>query len=541
MEIKERIQKMIDVNIPIILIPDHDFWRIDNTIVDAAKGFVKEWNPADGWLGWKSKSIKEEIGLGNLLNGLQTIYKSNGAPGTEHRNQIIVLKNIHDYLRPEMLGENRTKLIATLQMMAQDRLYCEGIQTTVIIVDPWLTIPEELKKYISIVEIPPLGNTKEDEETIKGIIREHWDVNAFDSSKDEEEKTIQELLPNLKGMTRFEIDRILDIAMSSNGTLTAEDNRRIVEEKQAMVRKEGLLEIVNTPVLKNDDDLDKYIGGLENMKTYLKRKAKIIANFNDAQSQGVEAPKGLFLVGVAGCGKSLSAKLAASLFKVPLLKLDMGSMMGKYLGESEGNLRRAIRIAEAVAPCVLWIDEIEKAFAGVGNSGEGQNDSLMRMFGHFLSWMQEKKSMVYVIATANNVKTLPPEFKRKGRFDEIFFVGRPNTTEKAQIMSIHLEKGNRAKCPKSQEVRNALKNMEEMKKQVTALGLDGYSGADIEALIKEAIETVYIDTDKKELTWDILKQSKAKMKSITEIYNADQELRKTLEKPDYATAASQES
>jgi len=249
-KIIERIQKMIDVNIPIILIPDHDFWRVDNVIVDAAKGFVKEWNPADGWLGWKSKSIKEEIGHGNLLNGLQTIYKSNGDPGTEHRNQIIVLKNIHDYLRPEVMDENRTKLIATLQMMAQDRLYCEGIQTTIIIVDPWLTIPEELKKYISIVEIPPLGNTKEDEETIKGIIREHWDVNAFDSSKDEEEKTIQELLPNLKGMTRFEIDRILDIAMSSNGTLTAEDNRRIVEEKQAMVRKEGLLEIVNTPVLK---------------------------------------------------------------------------------------------------------------------------------------------------------------------------------------------------------------------------------------------------------------------------------------------------
>ena len=190
-------------------------------------------------------------------------------------------------------------------------------------------------------------------------------------------------------------------------------------------KKSGLLELIDTPA-----SLDK-IGGMNALKDYLKNKSRVIADLPKAQDFGVSIPKGVFIVGMPGCGKSLCAKASAALFNTPLLKLDMGSMMGKYVGESEGNLRKAIKIAEAAAPCVLWIDEIEKAFSGVG----GNNDIMTRMFGYFLSWMQEKQSSVYVIATANNADNLPPELKRKGRFDEIFCVNLPNKEERKEILT----------------------------------------------------------------------------------------------------------
>ena len=177
-----------------------------------------------------------------------------------------------------------------------------------------------------------------------------------------------------------------------------------------------------------------------------------------------------------GCGKSLCAKASAALFKTPLLKLDMGSMMGKYVGESEGNLRKAIKIAEAAAPCVLWIDEIDKAFSGVG----GNNDIMTRMFGYFLSWMQEKKSSVYVIATANNADDLRPELKRKGRFDEIFCVNLPNKEERKDIFKIH--------------IKNKNKRLDEAALNSVSQTTEGFNGADIESVVNEAVEKCFIDS-----------------------------------------------
>lgn len=198
-----------------------------------------------------------------------------------------------------------------------------------------------------------------------------------------------------------------------------------------------------------------------------------------------------------GCGKSLCAKASASLFEAPLLKLDMGSMMGKYVGESEKNLRKAIRIAEAAAPCVLWIDEIEKAFSGVG----GENsDVLTRMFGYFLSWMQDKKSSVYVIATANNADKLPPELKRKGRFDEIFCVNLPNKDERKAIFEVHL---NKKPCPKENIDYSQLVN-----------GTDGFNGADIESVVNETVENCFTN-GKRALSTQLLLDMANKTVSIS--------------------------
>lgn len=201
-----------------------------------------------------------------------------------------------------------------------------------------------------------------------------------------------------------------------------------------------------------------------------------------------------------GCGKSLCAKASAALFNTPLLKLDMGSMMGKYVGESEGNLRKAIKIAEAAAPCVLWIDEIEKAFSGVG----GNNDIMTRMFGYFLSWMQEKTSSVYVIATANNAHNLPPELKRKGRFDEIFCVNLPDKDERKKIFKIH--------------IGNKKQNLDEAALNSVSLITEGFNGADIESLVNEAVEKCFIDSlDNKGTAFDerLLKDIASKTVSIT--------------------------
>ena len=215
------------------------------------------------------------------------------------------------------------------------------------------------------------------------------------------------------------------------------------------------------------------------LKEYLKAKAKVMKRVSDVRRYGVQIPKGVFIVGMPGCGKSLCAKASAAAFNAPLLKLDMGSMMGKYVGESEGNLRRAIKIAEAAAPCILWIEEIEKAFSGVGGQS---NDIVTRMFGYLLGWLQDKTSSVYVIATANNADNLPPELKRKGRFDEIFCVNLPTKEEREAIFKVHLGKKEKAEKVTVKVDYPQLAN-----------ATDGFNGADIEAVVNETAERCFLD------------------------------------------------
>ena len=214
-------------------------------------------------------------------------------------------------------------------------------------------------------------------------------------------------------------------------------------------------------------------------------------------------PKGVFIVGMPGCGKSLCAKATANIFNAPLIKLDMGSMMGKYVGQSEENLRRAIQIAEAAAPCVLWIDEIEKAFSGIG----GDNDIMTRMFGHFLSWMQDKTSSVYVVATANNADRLPPELKRKGRFDEIFCVNLPDKEERKKIFEVHLNKRKDRKCISG---AFSASNLDELAQKTS-----GFNGADIESVVVEAIENNFLLDKQPPIDTSILLKTAEKTLSIS--------------------------
>lgn len=481
-------QKMIDVNTPIIYINDYDFVRIDEIIVEiVGKSKVFEWNPATGTTNFKTK---ESQGLGEN-DTLEQFLRDKYTVDVNLKEKFLVLKDIQDFIEEPAIK-------SLLQLIAQRKLYDRDYNTTVIIVSSILKVPQELEKYVSYLEIP----FPEDDE-INQLIDEHVEVNCYDNFKDEDRK---KLMPSLKGMTSFEIDRMLDMAMSSNGSLSAEDTEMILQQKKAMVKKSGLLELIDTP-----EKMDG-IGGMKALKEYLKNKSKVISDLPKAMEFGVSIPKGVFIVGMPGCGKSLCAKASAALFNSPLLKLDMGSMMGKYVGESEGNLRKAIKIAEAAAPCVLWIDEIEKAFSGVG----GNNDIMTRMFGYFLSWMQEKQTSVYVIATANNADNLPPELKRKGRFDEIFCVNLPDKEERKDIFKIHLKK-------KKKSLDDASLNSI---CQIT----DGFNGADIESVVNEAVEECFLSGVRelsKNVLEDIARQtisiSKSCKKQIDNMKKAFQE------------------
>ncbi len=453
----QELQKLIDVNTPIIYINDYDFVRVDELIAEVVGNVkVKEWCPATGQTDFKTKINANNGERKTLEKFLQGIYDADGLESAMNKKQrFVVLKEIQEFV-----DEPAVKNL--LQMIAQRKLYDSMYETTVIIVSSVLKVPVEIAKYVTFFEIP-----YPDDDEINRLIDAHIKVNQYDESKFKEEDR-KKLMPSLKGLTSMEIDRMLDMAMSSNGSLSAEDTEMILKQKKTMVKQSGLLELIEVK-----ENLE--IGGLNALQDYLKHKAKVIDNWANAQSKGVTMPKGVFIVGMPGCGKSLCAKAASKWFNAPLLKLDMGSMMGKYVGESEGRLRRAIKIAEAAAPCVLWIDEIEKAFSGVRG---GDNDILMRMFGYFLSWMQDKTSSVYVIATANNADNLPPELKRKGRFDEIFCVNLPNKDERKQIFKIHIEK----RLKRTNGV-----NLEEI-----ADAANGFNGADIESVVNEAIEAAFL-------------------------------------------------
>ena len=469
-------QKMIDVNTPIIYIHDYDFVRVDELIRRVvAEKKVYEWNPATGTTDFNTRlprGFREEQTLENFL---QEKYNEEKA-----KEKYLVLREVQDFIE-------EPKVKTLLALMSQRRLYDREYDTTIIIVSSVLRVPQEIEKYVSYLEID-----FPNEEEINRLIDEHIEVNFYDKSKFKEEDR-EKLMPSLKGMTAFEIDRMLDMAMSSNGSLSAEDTEMILRQKKQMVKKSGLLELIDTP-----ENLDS-IGGMDALKTYLTNKAKVIKRITDARRYGVAVPKGVFIVGMPGCGKSLCAKASAALFESPLLKLDMGSMMGKYVGESEANLRKAIRIAEAAAPCVLWIDEIEKGFSGVG----GNNDIMTRMFGYFLSWMQDKTSSVYVIATANNADALPPELKRKGRFDEIFCVNLPSSEERKAIFTVHLNKKERKGCAK-----------DAIDYQQLATVTDGFNGADIESVVNEAIEESFLE-NKTSLSTDKLIEIAKKTVSIS--------------------------
>jgi SpoVK/Ycf46/Vps4 family AAA+-type ATPase len=333
-----------------------------------------------------------------------------------------------------------------------------------ILLSPLLRIPPELEKDITIVDFPLPGQGE-----IRQLLDSMIDANEAGGRirVEVDEQGRERLAQAAAGLTLHEAENAFARAMVDDGILDDDDVHIVLEEKRQTIRKSGLLEFVAADVKLGD------VGGLQNLKRWLhKRNGSWMA---DAAAYALPAPKGVLMTGVPGCGKSLTAKAVASAWGLPLLRLDIGKVFAGLVGSSEQNMRTAIRSAEATAPCVLWIDEIEKGFSGVSDGGDSGTSS--RVFGSLLTWMQEKTTPVFVIATANNVYGLPPEFLRKGRFDEIFFVDLPTVAERRDIWRLHLGKRLRnntvaAQLADSPDVYASL-----------AEATEGFSGAEIEHVI----------------------------------------------------------
>lgn len=458
---KAKLVRYIDAGFPIIYINTFEEDKVDSLIPEISSGKeVYEWNETNGYIDFETKTpLQEDCTLERMLDQLKT-------PDLLDR-KILIFKDITSYL-------DEPRIVSKVKGLA--RMINQGVDATVIIVSSVLVIPKDIEKYVTILEMDYL-NTDEIKTIIRGFVKDNLNQQV-------DEKLIEEFALAFKGLTEFEILNLLALSYADDGDLTRKDLRLIFDQKQQMIKKAGILEMI--PLKETIDD----IGGLENLKAWFIKKAKVYKNMNNAKKYGVDMPKGVLIAGVPGCGKSLNAKAAANLFEVPLLRLDMGRLMGKYVGESEGNLRSAIALAEAISPCVLWIDELEKAFAGIGGSGGGA-EVTTRLFGNFLTWMQEKESPTFVVATANDITKLPPELFRKGRFDEIFYVGLPNKEEREKIFNIHIKKR------RPQDLKNI-----RVKELVSIT--EGFSGADIEGVVKDAIESAFAEDKTSIQTADVI-------------------------------------
>jgi ATP-dependent 26S proteasome regulatory subunit len=334
---------------------------------------------------------------------------------------------------------------------------------TIIFIAPKLVLPEELSKEIVVFDfdLPSLDELSVALDSSLQRAQTDQRIKSVRLKKGQRER----LLKASQGLTIHEMQSALSKAFVAHQKLGETTIPLMLAEKKQIIRKSGVLEYYSP-----EETFDE-IGGVRHLKRWLSKRDKAFSE--DARKFGLPVPKGLLLVGVQGCGKSLTAKAVASQWKLPLLRFDLGKVFSGLVGASEENIRKAIKLAESIAPCILWIDEIEKGLSGSGSSNISDAGTAARVFGTFITWLQEKTKSVFVIATANDITQLPPELLRKGRFDEIFFVDLPGQEERKDIFRIHLEKRRR-----SADDFN-LSRLQQFS--------DGFSGAEIEQAIIAAL------------------------------------------------------
>lgn len=337
------------------------------------------------------------------------------------------------------------------------------IMPFVVLNQPIKKIPDELVKEMSLFELE-LPTVEDLKVVFKQIIEKY---NLEKSKYVEDDRIFEALL----GLTIMEARLAFSKAIVEFGKLTLKEVPFLVQQKGALLKKKGFLEYID--IKENMSD----VGGLDLLKDWLKRRSQGFSK--GAKEFGVTPPRGALLLGVPGCGKSLSAKAIASEWQMPLLRFDVGKVFSQYIGASESNIREALSIAEALSPCILWIDEIEKGFSGVSSSDQTDSGVTARIFGTFLTWMQEKTKPVFVIMTANRVQAIPPELMRKGRLDEIFFVDLPTEEERKEIYQIHIKSKGR--------------NLNKFELDKIVENSKDFTGAEIKESIEEGLYIAYSD------------------------------------------------
>ncbi|MCB9858782.1 MAG: AAA family ATPase [Phycisphaerales bacterium] len=453
---REELEILIRARYPIIYVVSWEESRIERRLKEIANRRKKQlicWSVTTGLTTSGSMTASRQKGLADPVEALDSVIE-NKEPA------IYLFKDFHPFTR------QRDSNVAVVRKLREVAQALSDSYKTLVICSPIVEIAPELEKVVTVLDYP-LPDAAAFDRLLARICE---DVAAHAKLKisltpEDRERIVQAAL----GLTLQEAENVFAKTIVTDGHLSAEDMSIVFSEKQQIIRKSGLLEYYESTTDIGD------IGGLEQLKSWLQKRS--LAFSEKAKQFGLPAPKGVLLVGVQGCGKSLCAKAVSRMWNMPLLRFDMGRMFASLVGSSEENIRRAISVAESIAPVVLWADEIDKAFAGSQGSANTDGGTTARVMGTFLTWLSEKQQPVFVLATANNISQLPPELLRKGRLDEIFFVDLPNAAERRQIFHIHLRKRNRD--PKGFDL------------PALVLASEGFSGAEIEEAIISALYDVF--------------------------------------------------
>jgi len=449
------LEVLIRARYPILYVITWEEGRVERHLKEIAERRRKQlfhWSVTTG-LAKVGAAARPGKGLADPIEALDAVI--------EHKEPAIYLfRDFHPFMRAR---DSNTPIIRKLREVAAA---LSDSYKSLVITSPLLEIAPELGKDISVLDYP-LPDATDFGALLDRICKDVAEQARLTIALEGRDR--ERLLQAALGLTLQEAENVFAKTIVTDGTLSADDVSVVFSEKQQIIRKSGLLEYYDSDTNVGD------IGGLEQLKEWLDKRS--LAFSEKARAFGLPAPRGVLLVGVQGCGKSLCAKAVSRMWNMPLLRFDMGRMFASLVGSSEENIRRAISVAESVAPCVLWADEIDKAFSGSSGSANTDGGTTARVMSTFLTWLSEKQKPVFVMATANNISQLPPELLRKGRLDEIFFVDLPSTAEREQVFRIHLSR--RARDPKGFELT------------ALAEACDGFSGAEIEEAVVSALYDVF--------------------------------------------------
>jgi SpoVK/Ycf46/Vps4 family AAA+-type ATPase len=442
---KEELSILIQAQYPLIYLVTSEEERAEQTIEALAQG-----KPQRKVFVWTVTHGIVEYGQPRSVTQHNTVSPEAAIEWVVRQREpgIYVFKDLHPFIDSPAVTRWLRDAIANFK----------DTQRTIVLMSPVQTVPVELEKEVVVLDYPLPDMTE-----LNQVLSNQLEVSrARRVTTEAREKLLKAAL----GLTRDEAEKVYRKAQVTTGRLTEEEVDIVLSEKKQLIRRNGILEYIE-----EDETLDS-VGGLEELKHWLRQRSNAFTE--RAREYGLPQPKGMMILGVPGCGKSLIAKTTSRLWGLPLLRLDMGRVYdGSMVGRSEANLRNALKTAESISPAILFIDEIDKAFAGSTGSADSDGGTSSRIFGSFLTWMQEKTSPVFVMATANRVERLPGEFLRKGRFDEIFFVDLPSADERREIFRIHLSK-------RREDITRF--DLDQL-----VMVCDGFSGAEIEQALVAAM------------------------------------------------------
>jgi SpoVK/Ycf46/Vps4 family AAA+-type ATPase len=449
-----QLQLLITAGNPLISVVSHDEEGVTEVVQWCAERLglpLFEWSVTTGM--FQKLPAHADIGVkpGKAVPALDYILDNPG------KKEIYFLKDLGPHLKD-----------AYVQRQLREIHLRRRVSVILLDLEP---LTESIRRLAVSIEMP-LPTAEELEKVVRDTFRDIQAKSYEEITASVARKDIEQMAQTLRGLTKGEAARVVAAAVYDDNALTPKDLPRMVEYKRNLLKSAGCLETIAVNVSPDD------IGGLDNLKLWLaKRRGATTAR---AREYGLDQPRGILLLGVQGCGKSLCAKVVAADWQIPLLRLDPGVLYQKYIGESETRLREALAQAEAMAPVVLWIDEIEKAFASAASTSSDGGLS-QRMFGTLLSWMQDHRHPIFIVATANDIEALPPELMRKGRFDEVFFVDLPDAAARRKILEIHLRRRRR------DPGRFGLDEI--------AAATEGFSGAELEQLVVSGMYSAFAKSE----------------------------------------------